>query len=92
MLANETAPLSEVAKAIGRSEGWLMRHWLKIHEQDGFPRKLSLGWVWPRRQVEAFLRTGGAVPFIAEAANENVPSDALIAIGESLADRYGGRA
>lgn len=92
MLTNETAPLDEVATAIGRSAGWLQRHWLDIHQTLGFPRKLPTGWVWPRRAVEAWLRAGGQMPVILEPANTNIPDNVLLAAAESLADRYTVRA
>lgn len=92
MLTNETASLDEVATALGRSAGWLQRHWLKLHLELGFPRKLPTGWVWPRRAVEAWLRAGGQMRVIMEPANSNVPDDILLAAAESLAERYTVRA
>ena len=91
MLTNETATLSEVAAALGRPEGWLRRKWLTLHRVEGFPRKLSSGWVWPRRQVEAWLRAGGAAPVVLAPANDDLPADALLHASAALADRYGGR-
>lgn len=91
MLSNETATLEEVAAALGKSAVWLKRNWLRIHQDEGFPRKISIGWVWPRRQVEAWLRTGGLQPVLV-AANDDAPQNALIAMSEALSDRYGGRA
>lgn len=91
MLTNETATVSEVAAAIGKSEGWLRRNWLPFHLEQGFPRKLSCGWVWPRRQVEAWLRAGGAAPVAIVPANDDLPADALLHASAALADRYGAR-
>lgn len=72
-LANETATLAEVAAALGRRESWLRRNWVKLADEQGFPRKLPCGPVWPRHQVELWCRTGGAVP-AAPTANDNSPS------------------
>jgi len=60
-LAHETATLEEVAAALGRRPSWLKRHWIKLSREEGFPRRLSTGWVWPRRAVEAWLRAGGRI-------------------------------
>lgn len=91
MLTNETATLAEVASALGRPEGWLRRKWLQLHLAEGFPRKLSCGWVWPRRQVEAWLRAGGAMPVVLEPANDDAPANVLVAMSEALSARYGAR-
>ena len=92
MLTSETATLSEVAAAIGRNETYLKRNWLKLHLEQGFPRKISVGWVWPRRQLEAWLRAGGVAPVYVAPANENAPTNVLLAMSEALSDRYGARA
>lgn len=55
----ETATLAEVARAIGRSESYVRRNWVKLAEEQGFPRKLPCGPVWPRRLVELWCRSGG---------------------------------
>lgn len=90
MLANETATLAEVAQALGRSESWLRRNWLRIHVEDGFPRKLPTGPVWPRQLVEAWCRSGGFAPPPAPAsANDNLLSDPKAAYRASLSQRYG---
>lgn len=91
MLTNETATLQEVAAALGKSENWLKSKWLKLHQEENFPRKIACGWVWPRRQVEAWLRAGGMMPVVLAPANENLPGDALIEMSEALSQRYGGR-
>ena len=97
MLSSETATLEEVAAALGRSTDWLKRNWLRIHQEQGFPRKISLGWVWPRRQVEAWLRAGGMFPTGFVAANDDMPvidmhQNLLLEAKEILRRRYGGEA
>lgn len=97
MRCNETITLDELAAAIGRPPEWLKRKWLDIHVRHGFPRKIALGWVWPRRLVEAWLAAGGAAAIPAP-ANENLPPldppavDPIEAARQAAAARYGGRA
>lgn len=90
MLSNETVSVTEIAQALGRKESWLKKNWLAIHQADGFPRKIAYGWVWPRRQVEAWLRAGGAPAFTVQPANDDLPENTLIAATEALSSRYGG--
>lgn len=92
MLSNETVGLSEVAAALGRSEGWVKRNWLRFYESHGFPRKIPSGWVWPRGAVVAWLRSGGLVPPAAQTliANDNA-GDPVAAAAASLRERYGAR-
>lgn len=96
MLSNETASLQEVAEALGRDPDWLRRNWLKIHQRFGFPRKSALGWVWPRRLVEAFLASPqrASVQLHDAPANENEVAavDPVAAARAAAAARYGGRA
>ena len=96
MLSNETASLHEVAAALGRDPDWLRRNWLKIHKRFGFPRKSALGWVWPRRLVEAFLASPqrDAVTLHDAPANGNDATaiDPVEAARAAAAARYGGRA
>jgi hypothetical protein len=89
-LSDETAPLPEVAAALGRTEGWLMRNWLKLHQAEGFPRKIPGGWVWPRRAVETWLRSAGAChDAMPLPANQNAPGrDAVAAAAHALEERY----
>jgi hypothetical protein len=88
-LEAETAPIEEVAKAIGRSEVWLRRRWLKLHLEHGFPRKLPQCWAWPRAAVAAWLRAGGASPAQpAPAGNDNAYDDEA-AFRAAIATRYG---
>lgn len=95
-LADHTAPIGEVAAALGRSEVWLRRNWLKLALNDGFPRKHPSGWTWPRAAVEAWLRAAppneplaGAQPGF---TNDNAPADLDAAYGAALGARYGGQA
>lgn len=90
MLSDETAGLEEVAAALGRKPEWLRRNWLKLHQQEGFPRKIAAGWVWPRRSVLSWLRSGGFVQPVA--ANQNAAEfDPVMAAAASLMERYGAR-
>jgi len=88
-LAHETATLEEVAAALGRRPSWLKRHWIKLSREEGFPRRLSTGWVWPRRAVEAWLRAGGRIEELAPPANDNASVDYEAAYKAALSDRYG---
>lgn len=95
MLADETAGLDEVAAAIGRPAGWLRRNWLRIHLEDGFPRKHPTGWTWPRAAVAVWLRAAGMSRPQDFPANDNPlfdnPSgDPDAAWRQALDDRYGG--
>ncbi len=91
-LIDRTAPLSEVAAALGKSEDWLRRNWLRFHREQGFPRKLA-GWVWPRRAVEIWIEAEGrAAEALPLASNDNGSweADALVAAQrEAMAQRYG---
>lgn len=90
MLLDDVAGLDEVAAALGRSPAWLRRNWLRIHQEDGFPRKHPTGWTWPRTAVSAWLRGPGRP---AAAANDNPfnpADDADAAWRTALDDRYGG--
>lgn len=86
-LADEVAGLDEVAAAIGRSSAWLRRHWLKLHQDENFPRKIPSGWVWPRRAVEVWLRSAGMIarPMPANDAG----GDMIDAAAKALGKRYG---
>jgi hypothetical protein len=91
MLSEETADLDEVAKALGRSPAWLRRNWSKIAREEGFPRKLPCGPVWPRRPVVAWLRAGGVITAMAEPTNDNTAGgDVIASYKEQLALHYGG--
>ncbi|YBV97552.1 hypothetical protein M1D80_11930 [Phyllobacteriaceae bacterium JZ32] len=88
MLENETADIDEVAAAIGRKPQWLKRNWLKMHNNEGFPRPLpGSDWRWPRRMVELWLIAGGVV---AKAANSNhVGADLITLQRQAHHERYG---
>lgn len=89
-LQAETAPIDEVASAIGRREEWLRRNWLRFHLEHGFPRKLPQCWAWPRAAVAAWLRAGGASPARpAPAGNDNDTPTAEAAYRAAIANRYG---
>lgn len=89
-LGNEAAGIDEVAAALGRSAGWLQRHWLKIHRESGFPRKHPTGWTWPRGAVAAWLASGGVPAPERAAANDDVPSvDPEAAYMAALNRHYG---
>ena len=75
-LADDAVGLAEVAAALGRSEGWVRRHWLAIHRDHGFPRKHPTGFTWPRPAVSAWLRAGGMAPRALEPANDELQSGA----------------
>lgn len=89
MLTDETAPLDEVAQAIGRKPAWLKRHWLRLHQREGFPRKIPTGDVWPRRAVEVWLRSAGFVPAPLPANQNGTEGDAIAAAAAALRKRYG---
>lgn len=90
MLANETASLEEVASALGKPPAWLKRNWLKFHLTSGFPRKIPAGDVWPRRAVEAWLRSAGQLSALPLPANENMAGvDMVSAAAAALRERYG---
>lgn len=90
-LADETASLGEVASALGRTEDWLRRRWLKLHLETGFPRKHPSGWTWPRAAVQAWLRSGGASAAQPAASNDNPALDHDAAYRAMLDAHYGGR-
>jgi len=90
MLTDEIAPLEEVAQAIGRTPSWLKRHWLRLHQEENFPRKIPTGFVWPRRAVEVWLRTAGQfVPAPLPANQNGGEGDAVSAAAAALRQRYG---
>lgn len=93
MLTNDTASIEEVAEALGRSVGWVMRNWLRQHQKHGFPRRIPGTWVFPRRAVESWLRSGGQMPLPMAPANQNegVLPDLVAAANASLRNRYGAK-
>jgi hypothetical protein len=47
-LQDDVCQIDEVAAALGRSPAWLRRNWVRIANEDGFPRRHPTGWTWPR--------------------------------------------
>lgn len=97
-LCNDTVSIDELAAALGRRPSWLRRHWRRIHEEFGFPRKHPTGPTWPRQAVAAWLRAGGmnrdlaTVPGAGGAiANDNAAGDHDAAYQHALDARYGGQ-
>ncbi|GAA2871751.1 hypothetical protein GGQ99_000988 [Aminobacter niigataensis] len=92
MLSNETAGIEEVAAALGRTVGWVMRNWLRQHQLYGFPRRIPGTWTFPRRAVESWLRSGGQMPMPMPAnQNEGALPDMVAAANASLRNRYGAK-
>ena len=90
MLSDLTADLDEVARALGRRPDWLKRNWLKLHREQGFPRKIPAGDVWPRGAVEVWLRSAGAVELPPLPANQNgdAGGDLVARAAAALLERY----
>ena len=80
--------LADLAQVTGRSQAWWRRHWLRMHERHGFPRRLPDLWAWPRPAVEAWSRGGGLVATAAP-ANENRPDAILDRDEVRLRRRFG---
>jgi hypothetical protein len=100
-LSDKLVKLAEVAQALDRSEDWVKRNWLKLHLEKGMPRKLTVGWSWPRATLERWLEQGAdGVPRelpIDETPSPETPAAPLALIianqNTRLRDRYaGGRA
>lgn len=87
-LSDETVGADEVAAAFGKSGGWLRRNWLKLHQAEGFPRKIPGGWVWPRRAVQTWLRSAGLMEELPLPANQNATRDPVAAAARALEERY----
>lgn len=63
MLSEKLVKLPELAAALDRSEDWIKRNWLRQHLEFGMPRKLAIGWSWPRAALERWLEEGaGGLP------------------------------
>ena len=88
-MLNEVAGLEEVAAQLGRSAAWLRRHWLRLSRDEGFPRKLPTGWVWPREAVRLWLRAGGFATPQPAPVNDNLLSDPRAAFRAAMSERYG---
>lgn len=88
-LKDETVGIEELAEALGQDADWLKRNWLRLHRRDGFPRKIAGGWVWPRRLVTAYLRSGGlALPLPENDNAAGAPIDPIAAASAALSERY----
>lgn len=97
-LSERLVMLPEMAEALQRSEDWVRRNWLRLHNDHGMPRKCSVGWQWPRRAMEAWLDMGGISPVDLELENPVPPTNGgsahlrLVANqNRDLAARYAGR-
>lgn len=97
MLSEKLVKLPELAAALDRSEDWIKRNWLRLHMENGMPRKLSVGWSWPRAALERWLEEGaGGTPRIEPTpqpqANEIAPLRLVIA-GQNarMRAKYAGR-
>lgn len=60
MQSELTITRDDLAALTGWSKTYITRNWLKLHQNEGFPRKLPDTWRWPRALVEAWISTGGA--------------------------------
>lgn len=97
-LSERLVMLPEMAEALQRSEDWVRRNWLRLHNDHGMPRKCSVGWQWPRRAMEAWLDMGGISPVDLEPEHPVPPTSGgsahlrLVANqNRDLAARYAGR-
>lgn len=81
-LKDNRVTIEELAEVLEKSPAYLKRHWLTLHLKKGLPRKLAIGWLWPRAPVEAWLQGGSGTRLAPAslAANQNA----------ALAKRYGG--
>ncbi|MGI2031969.1 hypothetical protein ACRQ1B_06205 [Rhizobium panacihumi] len=90
-LAEKLVKLAELAEALDRSEDWVKRNWLKLHLEKGMPRKLTIGWSWPRSSMEHWLEegAGGAIRIVeAEPAPmPAVPASNVIALAAITANQ-----
>lgn len=97
-LSERLVMLPEMAEALQRSEDWVRRNWLRLHNDHGMPRKCSVGWQWPRRAMEAWLDMGGISPVDLEPEHPIPPTSGgsahlrLVANqNRDLSARYAGR-
>lgn len=61
--------LDELADVLGITPDNLKRTWLKLHQEQGMPRKHAAGWFWPRRSIEVWLTSQAYVS--ADPGNDN---------------------
>jgi predicted DNA-binding transcriptional regulator AlpA len=85
-LQDDVCQIDEVAAALGRSPAWLRRNWVRIANEDGFPRRHPTGWTWPRAAVAAWLRGASSLP---ASANDNGAGDVSAAYEAALNQAYG---
>ncbi|MGN8170465.1 hypothetical protein [Agrobacterium sp. 22117] len=98
-LSDRLVMLPEMAGALQRSEDWVRRHWLRLHQEHGMPRKCSVGWQWPRKAMEAWLDAGGITTTQEDETEDQPPPTSggsshlrLVANqNRDLAARYSGR-
>lgn len=90
MLADDTAPLSEIAAALKRSEDWLRRNWRRLRDESGFPLPIyGMRDVWPREAVKLWLRAGGHIAKREmPAGNDNAPEGLVSMQNAALRERY----
>jgi hypothetical protein len=87
-LSSHTVSIDDVAAAMGREAAWLRRNWRRLERTHGFPRKIPGALRFPRAAVEAWLKAGGAMPSLPEAANLNQPGgDPVAAYAARLLQR-----
>lgn len=97
MLSEKLVKVPELAAALDRSEDWIKRNWLRLHMEQGMPRKLTVGWSWPRGALERWLEEGaGGTPRqeipSADPRPTIAPLDVVIANQNSkLRAKYAGR-
>ena len=97
MLSEKLVKLPELAEALDRSEDWIKRNWLRLHLERGMPRKLSVGWSWPRGALERWLEQGADGAAREEATPRDKPRDlaplqlAIANQNARMRQRYAGR-
>ncbi len=90
-LQDKLVPIEELATALGRKPSWLMRNWLRMHQQHGMPRKVPSTWCWPRRAMEAWFEGQQDIPDQVEQPSPPVGLAAIVANeNHRLHQRYGG--
>lgn len=89
--------LDELATVLGKKPDYLKRNWLKLHLEHDMPRKCTVGWIWPRALIEAWLVspkaiTAGPVNDNAEglAPPTNLHADRVAEQNAALRGKYGG--
>jgi hypothetical protein len=93
-LSDKLVKIDELAATLDRTQDWVKRNWLKLHLEQGMPRKIAVGWAWPRGALERWLEEG-ADGVTREAQAPEAPTgtglSAFIANqNTALRDRYAG--